>query len=397
MAHRDAEYISVVMKPKIAIVRGKFLNRYEMQFFEPLVERFDITAFGSLTPYHERFAFPVVKLPSPVDLPDFPYKMPVLNRLFVDAHYLWGLEEKLKCFDLVHTAETYFHYTQQCLNAKKKGYVRKVIATVLENIPYNNEGIRGRRAFKRRARTELDHIIALTQKTKGALVIEGCELSKITIIGHYVDTQRFKPIDNRGMRIFHKKIQILFVGRLEEYKGVFDVLEVARMLIGDPELAGYSLRFVFVGEGSEKETMVRTERLLGIERFVKHQSVPYDQMPALYQTADIFVAPSKTQFRRGKPTWEEQYNTTLLEAQASGLPIVTTESGGIPENVGDSAILIEPGDVKALAYAIKQFIVNEKLRLMYAKKARKRAETVHDAKIGANKLARLYEQVLHEA
>jgi len=56
------------MKPKIAIVRGKFLNKYEMQFFEPLVKNYDITAFGSYTPFHERFAFPVVKLPSPMDI-----------------------------------------------------------------------------------------------------------------------------------------------------------------------------------------------------------------------------------------------------------------------------------------------------------------------------------------
>ena len=238
-------------KPAVAIVRGKFLNRYEMQFFEPLADRFTFTAFASLTPYHDRFTFPVVKLSSPVDLPDFPYKMSLLNRLFVDAHYLFELEKRLKGFDLVHTAETYFHYTQQCLNAKKKGYVKKVIATVLENIPHNNEGIWGRRAFKKRARTELDHIIALTQKAKDALVIEGCEASKITIIGHYVDTARFKPIENRRIRTFQKKMRILFVGRLEEYKGVFDVLEAAKILISDSSLATCSLQFLFVGGGGE--------------------------------------------------------------------------------------------------------------------------------------------------
>ena len=98
----------------IAVVRGKFLNKYEMQFFEPLLagrDGFTITAFGSRTSFHDQFAFPVVKLPSPMDLPDFPYKMPILNRLFTDAHYLFGLEKRLKGFDLVHTAETYFHYT----------------------------------------------------------------------------------------------------------------------------------------------------------------------------------------------------------------------------------------------------------------------------------------------
>ena len=375
------------MKPTVAIVRGKFLNRYEMQFFEPLTDRFDITAFGSLAPYHDRFAFPVVKLPCPLDIPDFPYKMAVLNRLCVDAHYLWGLEEKLKGFDLVHTAETYFHYTQQCLNAKKKGYVSKVIATVLENIPYNNEGIRGRRAFKKRAREELDHIIALTQKTKEALLTEGADPKKITVIGHFIDTGRFKPSEKKKT----DKFTILFVGRLEEYKGVFDVLEAARILISDPELATYSLRLLFVGDGGEIREMRRMEQTLGMGRFVEHLVASYEKMPSVYQSADIFVAPSKP-----TPTWEEQYNTALLEAQASGLPIVTTNTGGIPENVGDAAVIVEPGDIQAITRAIKRFILDAKLRLLYAHKARKRAETVHDARIGADKLARLYEQVLHQ-
>jgi len=375
------------MKPTVAIVRGKFLNRYEMQFFEPLTDRFDITAFGSLAPYHDRFAFPVVKLPCPLDIPDFPYKMAVLNRLCVDAHYLWGLEEKLKGFDLVHTAEIYFHYTQQCLNAKKKGYVNKVIATVLENIPYNNEGILGRRAFKKRAREELDHIIALTQKTKEALLTEGADPKKITVIGHFIDTGRFKPSEKKKT----DKFTILFVGRLEEYKGVFDVLEAARILISDPELATYSLRLLFVGDGGEIREMRRMEQTLGMGRFVEHLVASYEKMPSVYQSGDIFVAPSKP-----TPTWEEQYNTALLEAQASGLPIVTTNTGGIPENVGDAAVIVEPGDIQAITRAIKRFILDAKLRLLYAHKARKRAETVHDARIGADKLARLYEQVLHQ-
>jgi len=95
------------MKTKVALVRGKFLNAYEMQLFDGLKNKYDLTAFGSLTPYHETFGFPVIKLPSPMDTPDFPKKMSVLNRIFVDAHYLYGLEENLKGFDIVHSAETY--------------------------------------------------------------------------------------------------------------------------------------------------------------------------------------------------------------------------------------------------------------------------------------------------
>ena len=228
--------------------------------YEPLVDRYDITAFGCLTSYHDKFAFPVVKLPSPMDLSEFPYKMPVLNRLFIDAHYLWGLEEKLRGFDIVHTAETYFHYTQQCLNAKGKA---KVIATVLENIPFNNEGIWGRKAFKARARRELDHIVALTHKTKEALIAEGADTRKMSVIPHFIDTKRFLPETPR------KTVRtILFCGRLEEYKGVFDFVAMARQL---PR----ALRFVMVGTGSEQDNLRRA----GMEV----RSVSYDDMPAIYR------------------------------------------------------------------------------------------------------------------
>lgn len=375
------------MKKKVAIVRGKFLNQYEMQSFEPLTKQYNLVAFSSLTPFHDTFSFPTVKLFSPMDIQNFPYKMQILNRIFTDAHYLYGLEEDMKGFAIAHSAETYFHYTQQCLDAKKKGYVKKVIATVLENIPFNNEGIRGRAAFKKRAREELDHIIALTQRTKEALILEGADPQKITVIGHGINTNRFTP--KTKIHVKSKNITIMFAGRLEVYKGVYEILFAVQKLLTDKALRKYLLRFIFVGNGSQQKNLIAMERKFGIEQFVRHTEVPYEDMPKQYSHADIFVAPSKAD-----KYWQEQYNTALLEAQASGLPIVTTYSGGIVENVGDAALLIQPADFLSLAEAIKQFILNPQLRLHYAKKARERAEKVHDARIIAKKIAQVYEKVL---
>jgi len=90
----------------------------------------------------------------------------------------------------------------------------------------------------------------------------------------------------------------------------------------------------------------------------------------------------------------EQYNTSLLEAQASGLPIVTTRTGGITENVGEAAILVEPGGVDSLAKTLKGLITNPKLRRAFANKARNRAVKVHDIQIGAGKLKELYNKIL---
>lgn len=376
----------LMKKPSLAIIRGKFLNAYEMQIFEPLVKKYDITAFGSQSPYHDSFSFPVKRLWSPMDLPEFPLKMPIVNRAFVDGHYLLGLENALKGFDIVHSAETYYHYTHQTLIAKKKGYVKKVVATVLENIPFNNEGILGRKSFKTQAREELDHIIALTDKTKQTLILEGADEKKISVISHGIDTRRFYP---KKRSFASKKITILFTGRLEVYKGVYEILYAFKRLLLDTELKEYSLQLLIVGEGSQKEKLLALEKSLGILKSVIHKSVSYNEMPKIYQNADIYVAASKA-----SKFWIEQYNTGLLEAQASGLPIITTYSGGIPENVGNAAVLIQPDDFVSLYYSLKDFILKPQKREQFAKISRQRAEKVHDVSIISKKLDAVYSQLL---
>jgi glycosyltransferase involved in cell wall biosynthesis len=398
------------MKPRVAIVRGAFLNQYEMQSFAPLAGKYNITAYASLRPFHSDLPFPVVKLPSPMDLPEFPYKMPILNRVFVDVHYLFGLESRLTGshpvkklgrsammtrshpVSLVHAAETYYRYTQQALNAKrhmrKHGVVVKVIATVLENIPHNNEGIWGRKQFKARARKELDHIIALTQGAKAALVEEGCDPAKITVIGFGVDISRFRPVRRKN-----EKLTILFCGRIEEEKGVFDLLEAVHGL-GDKMQIG---KLLFVGDGLKKQELQRRVDEWGMQRIVQFESLSYDRMPQAYARADIFVAPSRARKdRSGKVTWLEQYGMVLLEAQAAGLPIITTWSGGIPENVGDAAILVEPADPSGIAQALKRLVRDEKLREDLGRRARRRAVSVHDARLIARRIASVWDRVMVE-
>lgn len=378
------------MKQKIAVVRGKFLNAYEMQIFEPLIKKYDITAFGSKTSYHSNFAFPTVQLPSPMDIPDFPYKMPFLNRTFVDAHYLFGLEERLKGYDIVHTAETYFHYTQQAITAREKGYVKKVVATILENIPFNNEDIWGRKQFKKRAREKLDHMIALTKRTKDTLILEGADPKKITVISHGIDTKRFIPSRNWLQQEKNKKdFTILFSGRLEIYKGIYEIIYAAKLLLMDTDVKDFNLKFIFVGEGSEKEKLIELEKKLGIKKYITHKSVAYNAIPSEYQKADIFWAPSKP-----TATYQEQYCTALLEAQAAGLPIVTTFSGGIPENIENAGVVVGPGDFYSLKNAVKDFLLKPQKRIEYAKRARKRAEDVHDVHVIAKQLDILYKKLI---
>ncbi|MEX2013158.1 MAG: glycosyltransferase family 4 protein [Candidatus Levyibacteriota bacterium] len=373
-------------KKKIAIVRGKFLNKYEMQSFEPLASRYDLIAFGSKTSYHDKFLFPVVKLSSPLDLPSFPYKIQILNRLFSDAHYLLGLERKLLGFDIAHTAETYFHYTRQCLIAKKKGHVKKVVATVWENIPFNNEGVWGRTALKRNAILQIDHFVAVTNASREALLLEGVDESKISVINPGIDTKIFKPVRKSYVK---KDINVLFVGRLEDCKGVFEVIFAAKKLLQDVELKEYKLKFTFVGEGSRKQRLLKLEKRLGIEKFIIHKSVSYGKITKEYDKADIFLAPSKS-----TSTWKEQYNMALMEAQSCGLPVITTRSGGIEENIGNAGVYVPEADFETLYKEIKNLILTPKRRIGLSLKARKRAVGIHDVRLAARKIDVLYGELL---
>ena len=375
------------MKPKVALVRGKFLNQYEMQVYAPLVDRYNLTAFGSTKSFHEKFAFPVVKLWSPMDMPDFSYKMPILNRLFMDAQYLFGLEQRLTGFDIAHSAETYYHYTKQCLDAKRDGKIKAVIVTVLETISFNNEGIWGRKLMKARARKEVDHFIAVSKRAKDALIKEGTNPNKITVIPYGIDTKRF--IHHHHVNNDKTTLHILFVGRLEVEKGVLEVLEAFIQISCQEKVLGKRLHLTIVGFGSLEATLIARIKSTGVSDKVTLKTSSYNDMPKVYESADIFVAPSKI-----ISTWEEQYNIALLEAQSSGLAIITTHCGAIPENVSDAAILIAPDDTQALVNALTQLITNPKLRLSLGISARHRAETVHDISLVSQKIDNLYKEVL---
>jgi glycosyltransferase involved in cell wall biosynthesis len=359
---------------KVAILRGKYLNRFEMQNYAPLRDEFELTAFASLFPIHENVGVPVKKLPSPMDLPNFPYKLPLLNRLMVDAMYLVGLEQALEGFDLVCARETYFHFTRQALNARKQGRVKKVLVTCSETIPHNHEGIRGRKRFKQRVIDEADHFHCLTEKAKRCLVEEGADPDKISVIGYGIDLNKFKKQEVRSKN--QDKIQLLFVGRIEEQKGIGELVEAYTQLKKDfPQL-----KLTVVGKGPLQAVVEQAG--------AKVIALPYSQMPKAYRQADIFVLPSK-------PTrhWEEYYGMALLEAMACGLPVVTSDCGAIPEVVGKAAVVVPHSQAKPLYQALKRFVESQNLRESYGKKALEHAQTHFDCQKQAKKLGELWQSI----
>lgn len=154
------------------------------------------------------------------------------------------------------------------------------------------------------------------------LAISHKPLAKFIYLPNSVDTKLFKP-KPKG---FSGASTVLYVGRLEPQKNLPVLLHALAQ-------AKKRLRIIFVGQGSQKPNLLRQAKQLNLDLTLK-APVSHSQLPAIYRSADIFVLPSLIE---GSPK-------VLLEAMASGLPIVATAVSGITEIIKSPAtgILVEP-------------------------------------------------------
>ena len=162
---------------------------------------------------------------------------------------------------------------------------------------------------------------------------------------------------------------VLAVGRLAEQKDFASLIDAARQwtdLDPVPLLA-------IAGSGPLAESLAERAAPLGPEvRFLG----PRPDVPVLLAAAGVFVLPSR---------WEGQ-PLILQEALAAGCPIVASRAGGIPDLTGqDAALLVPPGDVDALAAAIRRVLTDPALAQRLAAAARERAQVLpsQDAAIDA--------------
>lgn len=171
-----------------------------------------------------------------------------------------------------------------------------------------------------------------------------------------VDTNIFKPFIPLLERGGKGRKRILFVGRIDEAKGIPYLLEALEMVRKDYP----KIEMVMAGKGvmEDRVKSIRGVKLVGM---VKNQD-----LPALYNSALFTVYPSVTLQR-----WEEQVGTVNLQSLACGTPVITTTSGAIPEYVNDKVgILVPERDSEALYQAMKKLLTDEKYRSQLAKNAR---------------------------
>jgi glycosyltransferase involved in cell wall biosynthesis len=142
-----------------------------------------------------------------------------------------------------------------------------------------------------------------------------------------------------------------FAGLLSEQKGW-------KVLVAAVERLPYRFKVVLVGDGEQKNELKVWMAKPSLKGRVHYAGLlPKDQLLATYPLFDVFVLPSIS-----TPYSVEQFGMALAEAMACGVPIIGSDSGAIPEVVGDGGLIVPEGNADALAEAIIRISEDEQLR-----------------------------------
>ena len=124
-----------------------------------------------------------------------------------------------------------------------------------------------------------------------------------------------------------------------------------------------------MGGGPERDRLHAMAREAGIaERVEFADQVQSTEMPAFYRRFDVLALPSRT-----RPNWKEQFGRALVEAMASGVPVIGSNSGAIPDVIGEAGLIFPEGDAQALAHHLAALLADAGLRATLGEKGRQRA------------------------
>jgi len=191
--------------------------------------------------------------------------------------------------------------------------------------------------------------------------------ARVHVVANAVDTERFTPRNSSDPPRAGSPLHVMFVGRMIGDKGAdlllraasdFRVDEIEITLVGSE---GFDPRSSL--SPYEQELRAIAEGVAPGVTFLPF--VDRDALPPLLQTADVLVVPSR---------WAEPSGLTVGEGLATGLPVIGSRVGGIPEVLGSAGMLVEPDDASALSAALRLLVDDPGLRLRLGREGRFRAE-----------------------
>jgi glycosyltransferase involved in cell wall biosynthesis len=229
-----------------------------------------------------------------------------------------------------------------------------------------------------------ERIICISESTKKDLLhFIDVDPRKVRVIYSGIDHELFKPRDKlearRRLGLPLDRPIILNVGSEEPRKNIPTLIKAFGILVKDVPNA------VLIRVGSPTNTIEKLIHGQGLEGKIIYLKPNDEDLSLLYTASDVFVFPS----------YYEGLGLPLLEAMASGCPVVAGNRSAIPEAVGDGGILLDPFDVDGFAYWMREVLSNEDLRIKLSEKGYRRSLNFSWEKC-ARETLEVYREVLNE-
>ena len=211
----------------------------------------------------------------------------------------------------------------------------------------------------------------------------GSDPARFTIVPGAVDTARFRPPQGWRPGDAADPVRLFYHGRVDRRKGVLDFIDALSLL----RRRGTPFSAIISGIGPDVEPAQALAADLGFSeaevRFTGYAE--YDAVPGLYAMGDVFVS----------PTYAEGFSNTILEAMAAGQAVVSTHSVGVSDCLRDeeNGLMVQPGDVPALAEALHRIITDRPLRARLAASALEECRRVYSWQAVGRQIMDVYASV----
>lgn len=254
------------------------------------------------------------------------------------------------------------------------------------------------RLWRKLFRPFVQRYIPLSQHLSGYLAQEiGVSAERIACICNGVDTDKFHPAFNGREPLPEEafardraaaaqtRIVIGTVGRMEQVKDQMTLAKAFAELVARRPDIRESVRLVMVGDGRLRQDVLRFLRESGLEEMAWLPGSRNDTAELL-RAFDVFVLPSLA----------EGISNTILEAMASGLPVVATDVGGNGELVqaGETGYLVPRNDPDAMARALERYVDDQALRRAHGDSGRRRTEQRFSLDGMVDRYVQVYESLL---
>ena len=216
----------------------------------------------------------------------------------------------------------------------------------------------------RRVARSVDVLTYLGSFTKSAIsaALDARDLSKLMALPPGVDIENFHPGDKSEELLerygLSGKLIILCVGRLVQRKGQDVLIKALSKVRGQFPNA----QLVIAGSGNYEERLRALAKQEGVAQSVSFLGrVPFEDLPALFRSADIFASPTRERFAGLEV---EGLGIVYLEASASGVPVIAGDSGGSPDAVQQDVTgkVVAGSDIDGLANALTELLTDAQLR-----------------------------------